>query len=480
MVEIETGDNDVHAAAPKNIETTTAPTVEAAAAAAAVEDAVLAGVAAAAAPAAVPGEGKAAEDSFEGGAITDACDASGALSASPSVAAAASIPSFPRSTTDAEEETNAAAAVAPTGATFLSGSVGADVFASRTGEGAQPWPGLSDEDSSVRVEDGFGGSSSKRRISFAEAAAFMGTGSTVTGGSGGHFATGSSWAESDTFSATADEDQIVAVPTTVPTESPAAAGDAASAVGRPLFIGRDDFLSCPSVRMGGLGLRRANSDAALSPKFASAKRGGVVAEGVRDLGSRRSTAGELVGRGGDDGSNSRNSRSSVEEAAPVAEVKTEAAAVSATVLDGAPNGIGDDGGDTADEGGVLTTTKASAEENPGQTEEVAGPALLVRQDGSGESAKTAVVETFASVPTEQQGRDICSGSAVHVVNGGVVVKNSGVGVGGDFCATTDSAATSDAGGAEVARPPPREVGTGGTVPSPGATTRGSGGCCVVS
>lgn len=452
VAKMEAGDTSVRVAAQKKVEVATVPTVESAAAAAAeaAKNPILAG--AAATPESC--EGKAEEDSSEERAVTIASDT--AVTASPSLAAEAFPPLFPRSTKHTGLESHAAAT---TGATFLSGSVGADVFTSLSGGGAQPWPGLSDDDSGAHVDDGFGGSSSERRISVEEAAAFMNTGSTISGGAGGRFATGTCSAMTGTSS---DKS------TAVPKESPAAAGDAASFVGRPLFAGLDDFLSCPSVGMGGLGARRVNSDAVLLPSLASSTGGGgAVAEGAHDLGSRRSTAGELVGPGVNDSNTSRSSRSA---AVAVAEVKT--AAVAAVVGGGAPSGVKADGGGNGDGGGVVTTTKSSTDDNPAHVvEEVAGPALLVRKYGSAKTGKAAVVETVAAVEAGQHGGDA----------GGVVVKNSGLGGGvGDAFATADSAVTSDAGEAGAARPPPSGAGAGGAVPPLGTTNSSSGGCCVVS
>lgn len=461
---MEADDTSVHAAAPQKVETAMIPAVEAAATTAA-ENSVLAG--AAAPPTPTSGDGKVVEDSSAERAITDAGDAS---IASPSLAGPAFPALSPRSTectgleSDAETET---AAAAPTGATFLSGSVGADVFSSRTGGGPQPWPALGDHDSSGHVDVDFG---TERRISVEEAAAFMSTGSTVIGGNGGRFATGSSWA----MTANADVDQTVATSTAVSTESPSAADDDALFVGRPLFIGRDDFLSCPSVGMGGLGIRRVNSEAMLLPSFASSSRGVGVAERARDLESRRPTSAKLIGRDGGD-SSGRYSGSSDGGAAALAEVKT--AAVKAVVEGGAPSRLKVDSGSTGDGGGVLTTT---TEENSAQAEEVVGPSLLVRNHGSGEAGKTAaaVVETFAAIATGHQGGGM-GGSVVHEGNVDVV-KISGGGGGGHVFATSDSAATSDTGGGGVATPPPRGTGVGGAVPSPGVTTSAGGGCCVVS
>ncbi|CAN0048330.1 unnamed protein product, partial [Ectocarpus sp. 13 AM-2016] len=93
-----------------------------------------------------------------------------------------------------------AAAVEPTGATILSGSVTAEVFASRSGTGAIPWPDSSEDDESNGGDEYDGGdkngrrSSSRNHMSVEEAAAFMNPGGAGAARMGsGRFASGSSW-----------------------------------------------------------------------------------------------------------------------------------------------------------------------------------------------------------------------------------------------------------------------------------------------
>eukprot|EP00752_Nemacystus_decipiens_P012316 g10920.t1 len=364
-------------------------------------------------------------------------------------------------------------AAPPTGATILTGSVTADVFSSRSAGGPCPWPGSSDGESGGdgSNDDGFGGSS-RHQMTVEEAAAFMNLGS--TGGRGGGFASGSSWAMSVVGTAAAAASTETPA---VPLAGAAAGGGlgrtfssvgstsrhgSVSIDGAPFdtpFIGPDDFLSPLSVvGVGGLNLRRVSADAVVLQGFSS---GGTGALDARDLGPRRATASEVVKRSGGD---SRGTASVSAGGAAVEVLNTS------VVVGGATTGPGGDAGTGTGVGSRPRPSikEDSVDERSSETVE-APPAVLVRKDeGRGEST-AAVVD--AAVSTGH-------GDGNAGVDGGAVVKNSYAG--GDFAAG-DSAATSCAGGeGEVTSPSPsRGAGAEAVVSGPSGAAS-SGGCCVVS
>ncbi|CAN0060622.1 unnamed protein product, partial [Hapterophycus canaliculatus] len=237
--------------------------------------------------------------------------AAAAAAAPPSAIAAVAFPPLLSGSPEDDWDLSGGAA-APAGATILSGSVGADVFSSRSGDGPCPWPGSSEEEDDDGYSDaddngGLGGSS-RHRMTVAEAAAFMNLGSAGNGsaGAGAGFASaGSSWATTGT-SPVADLDLFFEAPAAgAASQNPgfvaAGAGAAAAAAAaaatafatyggsaggdfgtadangdRPLslgaslsrpFFGPDDFLSPSAFGMGGLSSRRLSCDPALLSGF---------------------------------------------------------------------------------------------------------------------------------------------------------------------------------------------------------------------
>eukprot|EP00903_Cladosiphon_okamuranus_P006258 g6141.t1 len=420
--------------------------------------------------AAVPTSAKEGSSAQERTASHAAAAAAAVSDAATGPAAAPFVPTFPPLFLDTRSESSEAAPAA--GATILTGSVGADVFSSRSAGGPCPWPAPSDGPSDgAGSDDGFGGSS-RNRMSVEEAAAFMNLGSSGGGGGGG-FASKSSWATTGTSAVdtTAESAEACAVP------APGSAagggfGDTLSSVGSlsrhgsfftvggapSPFIGHDDFLSPSSVGgMGALNRRRQSTDAAVLKIFASD--GGAALAG-RDMGVRRATAAEMGSRWGV----GSGTASALAGGAAVAGPKTSPAGVA-----GATTGRCDDG-DTGSGGGLRSSPSAKEDAvggNPSATQK-AQSALLVRKGEAGGGSKTAVV-VEAAVAAGHGESSAAAGSAI--------VKNpdGGGGGGGDGgFATGDSAATSCAGGeGGVGSPSPlRSAGAEAAIPGPSGTASG--------
>ncbi|CAB1103855.1 unnamed protein product [Ectocarpus sp. CCAP 1310/34] len=400
-------------------------------------------------------------------------------------------------------ESDAAAAVAavePTGATILSGSVTAEVFASRSGTGAIPWPDSSEDDESNHGDEYDGGdkngrrSSSRNHMSVEEAAAFMNPGGAGTGRMGsGRFASGSSWGGA---SAIGHLDRILGLPTAVPPESSPGATAAADGGGAPgggfssssgwlllgggapplgePFVGPDDFLSPSSVGMSGLAARRFSFSAAVMQGFASS--GGVAEDAVGGLGVRRSTVNEI-----------RSSRGA-ELCSDEAEA-SQAAGVGikeVVVAEGDGASDDDDSIDAGEEGGVRPTERA-AEEKPApaatQVQEET-PTLLLRRGEEGQGGKAAAVQAVSTVVAGQEGTSNRSGgSGLRDSSGEAVIAGEGVGGvknsdGNEGLDASESAATSFAGAEGEAGWPPG--GVEGRSAVSGTRAAAGGGCCVMS
>ncbi|CAM9850905.1 unnamed protein product [Ectocarpus sp. 12 AP-2014] len=433
----------------------------------------------------------------------------GGADADPPVAAPLP-PVFSDGSGGSESDAAAAAAVAtvePTGATILSGSVTAEVFASRSGTGAIPWPDSSEDDESTDGDEYDGGdkngrrSSSRNHMSVEEAAAFMNPGGAGTARMGsGRFASGSSWGGA---SAIGHLDRILGLPTAVPAESSPGAtaaaegggggdggargggfssssgwlllGGGAPPLGEP-FVGPDDFLSPSSVGMSGLAARRFSFSAAVMQGFASS--GGVAEEAGGGLGVRRSTVNEIASsRGAELGSDEA-------KASQAAGVGIKEAVVAEG--DGASD---DDDSIGAGEGGGVRPTEQAAEEKPApaatQVQEET-PTLLLRrgEEGRGGRGEAAAVQAVSTVVARQGGTGNRSGaSGLRNSSGEAVIAGEGVGGvkssdGSEGLDANESAATSFAGAEGEAGWPPG--GVEGRAAVSGTRTAAGGGCCVVS
>lgn len=397
-------------------------------------------------------------------------------------------------------ESDAAAAVEPTGATILSGSVTAEVFASRSGTGAVPWPSSSEDDQSHDGDKYDGGdnngcrSSSRNQMSVEEAAAFMNPGGRM---GSGRFASGSSWGGA---SAIGHLDRTLGLPTAVPAEaSPGAmaAADGAGGAGSPgggftsssgwlllgggaptlgaPFVGSDDFLSPSSVGMSGLGPRSFSSSAAVMQSFASS--GGVAGDAGGGLGARRSTVNEIA--------SSRGAELDSDEAKASQAAGVGTTEVVITKGDGASDDddcVGAGGG-----GGVGPTERASEEKPAPAPTEVQGeaPTLLLRRGEEGRGGKAAAVQAVSTVVAGQgeETSNTSSGNALRNSRGEGGIVGEGVGGvknsdGDDGLDASESAATSFAGAeGEPGWPPGGAEGRAAVL---GTRAAAGGGCCVVS
>ncbi|CAM9112669.1 unnamed protein product [Ectocarpus sp. 4 AP-2014] len=402
-------------------------------------------------------------------------------------------------------ESDAAAAVAavePTGATILSGSVTAEVFASRSGTGAIPWPDSSEDHGSNDGDEYDGGdkngrrSSSRNHMSVEEAAAFMNPGGAGTGRMGsGRFASGSSWGGA---SAIDHLDRIIGLPTVVPAEYSSGAtaaadgggggareggfssssgwlllGGGAPPLGEP-FVGPDDFLSPSSVGMSGLGARRFSFSAAVMQGFVSS--GGVAEDAGGGLGVRRSTANEIA--------SSRGAELCSDEAKAS---QAAGAGVKEMVVAEGDGASDDDNSIGAGEGGGVRPTERAAEEKPApaatQVQEET-PTLLLRRGEEGRGGKAAAVQTVSTVVAGQGATsNRIGGSGLRNSSGEAVIAGEGVGGvknsdGNEDLDANESAATSFAGAEGEAGWPPG--GVEGRAAVSGTRAAAGGGCCVVS
>ncbi|CAM9997724.1 unnamed protein product [Scytosiphon promiscuus] len=456
---------------------------------------------------------------------TSAGDDVGDAAAAPPVVALP--PLFSECLEDAWESGEASAG--PTGAMILSGSVGADVFSSRSGGGPCPWPGSSededdfedddddggDDDDDANGKQGLGGSS-RHRMTVAEAAAFMNLGSATNGsaGAGTGFASGSSWAMAGTSAAAADtadgEHLVEASDAGAASEhlgSSAARSGAAAAVNfatyggvgrgvgaggadgsRPLslgaslsrpFFGTDDFLSPSAVGMG-LRSRRLSCDAALLSSFSASGGAAKIASG---MGARRSTAIELFGRGGDGGwGKARRVTGGGVPTVDELEVAVVGEGDAARDISKGVTGDGDDVRPTPPAQGVGAKEEmpsASKTEEEEEEEEHESPALVVSRAGGTATARaTKVVEGCASDVAAQDGNAPATAPIRAVHEGSVVTKKSD---GVNVFAASESAATSFAGAeGEVGSPSRGADAAGAGRATPVVGHGGGGGCCVVS
>lgn len=415
-------------------------------------------------------------------------------------------PVFSDGSGGSESDAAAAAAVEPTGATILSGSVTAEVFASRSGTGAIPWPDSSEDDESNDGDEYDGGdkngrrSSSRNHMSVEEAAAFMNAGGAGTGRMGsGRFASGSSWGGA---SAIGHLDRILGLPTAVPAESSPGAtaaadgsgdgggggapgggfssssgwlllGGGAPPLGEP-FVGPDDFLSPSSVGMSGLAARRFSSSTAMMQGFASS--GGVAEDAGGGLGVRRSTVNEIA--------SSRGAELCGDEAKASQAAGVGIKEVVIAEGDGASD---DDDSIGAGEGGGVRPTERAAEEKPAPAatevrEET--PTLLLRRGEEGRGGKAAAVQAVSTVVAGQGGTSNRSGgSGLRNSRGEAVIAGEGFGGvknsdGNGGLDASESAATSFAGAEGEAGWPPG--GVEGRAAVSGTRAAAGGGCCVVS